>query len=100
MEVGQAYGCRTVGVVSPGGSKQGADTLSPHDDARLAMSDSVTPSPRRGAHLNVLVVTNMYPTANAPAAGIFVHEHVRSIVARGVAVEVCAIDGGRARSST
>ena len=39
----------------------------------------------------VLVVTNMYPTAERPHLGIFVAEHVRALEALGVDVDVFAV---------
>ncbi len=48
--------------------------------------------------MKVLIVTNMYPSADAPAAGIFVYDHVRALVEQGVDVEVFAVNGRRARS--
>jgi glycosyltransferase involved in cell wall biosynthesis len=49
--------------------------------------------------MKILVVTNMYPTPDAPAAGIFVREHVDALVARGVDVEVLAVHGRHGRAS-
>jgi glycosyltransferase involved in cell wall biosynthesis len=43
--------------------------------------------------LRVLVLTNMFPTADRPMAGIFVADQVRSLRARGIAVEVLFVDG-------
>ena len=43
--------------------------------------------------LRVLMLTNMYPTADRPMAGIFVAEQVRSLRARGVDLEVLFVDG-------
>lgn len=41
----------------------------------------------------------MYPTADAPAFGIFVDEHVRALAELGVEVEVFFVNGRRARSA-
>ncbi len=43
--------------------------------------------------MNVLLLTNMYPTAEAPWYGVFVREQAESLRALGVGVEVCFIDG-------
>lgn len=48
--------------------------------------------------MKVLVVTNMYPTPQAPSLGIFVREHVTALEAQGVEVEVFFVDGRRRRS--
>jgi glycosyltransferase involved in cell wall biosynthesis len=43
--------------------------------------------------MQVLVVTNMYPTARNPVLGIFVKQQVDSLRARGVDVDVLFVDG-------
>jgi glycosyltransferase involved in cell wall biosynthesis len=45
--------------------------------------------------LNVLVLTNMYPTESTPHWGAFVREQVESLRRLGVTVDVLAIDGPR-----
>jgi teichuronic acid biosynthesis glycosyltransferase TuaC len=47
--------------------------------------------------MRVLIVTNMFPTADAPSAGIFVDEHVRALASLGVDPEVFFVNGGRSR---
>jgi glycosyltransferase involved in cell wall biosynthesis len=42
--------------------------------------------------MNVLVVTNMYPTAGSPAVGTFVYDQVASLRAAGVHVDVLHMD--------
>lgn len=49
--------------------------------------------------MRILIVTNMYPTPDAPAAGIFVREHVEALIERGVDVDVFAVHGRHGRSS-
>ena len=51
-----------------------------------------------GAGLRVLVLTNMYPTAEEPEFGCFVKDQVDDLRALGVAVDVLSFDG-RARRS-
>jgi teichuronic acid biosynthesis glycosyltransferase TuaC len=48
--------------------------------------------------MRVLIVTNMYPTANAPSFGIFVQDHVRALTNLGVDLEVFFVNGREARS--
>jgi Glycosyl transferases group 1/Glycosyltransferase Family 4 len=43
--------------------------------------------------VNVLVVTNMYPTEREPWSGVFVAEQVEDLRALGVEVSVCSFDG-------
>jgi teichuronic acid biosynthesis glycosyltransferase TuaC len=43
--------------------------------------------------MRVLVLTNMYPTAEAPASGTFVQEQVESLRKEGVDVDVLLVDG-------
>ncbi len=43
--------------------------------------------------MRVLVVTNMYPTTERPAFGVFVREQVESLRRKGVQVDVLFIDG-------
>ncbi len=45
--------------------------------------------------MRVLIVTNMYPTPEKPAAGTFVKEQVDSLVKEGVEVDVLCVDGSR-----
>lgn len=45
--------------------------------------------------MRVLVLTAMYPSADKPAAGIFVKQQVDSLVAAGIEVEVLAFEGLR-----
>ena len=47
--------------------------------------------------MRLLVVTNMYPRAEDPSFGSFVHEQVESLKAAGVAVDVYFIRGYRGR---
>jgi teichuronic acid biosynthesis glycosyltransferase TuaC len=42
--------------------------------------------------MRVLVVTNMFPTAERPHHGIFVRDHVDALVAAGAEVDVFAVD--------
>src|SRR4051794_20910469 len=42
--------------------------------------------------INILVVTNMWPTATQPHRGIFVQEHVEALRAAGAHVDVFATD--------
>lgn len=44
--------------------------------------------------MRVLVVTNMWPSAATPMAGIFVAEQAASLQRRGIQVDVLFIDGG------
>jgi teichuronic acid biosynthesis glycosyltransferase TuaC len=53
------------------------------------------PSPTVHRPLSILVVTNMFPTAAAPMAGIFVSEQVESLRGRGLVLDVLAVDGER-----
>lgn len=48
--------------------------------------------------MRILVVTNMYPTADAPAAGLFVHDHVRALEQQGLTVDVVAVHGRHSRA--
>jgi teichuronic acid biosynthesis glycosyltransferase TuaC len=43
--------------------------------------------------VNVLVVTNMYPTESNPWSGVFVAEQVEDLRALGVEITVCPFDG-------
>ncbi len=43
--------------------------------------------------MRALVVSNMWPTASEPSAGIFVKEQVDDLVAEGVEVDVVSFDG-------
>lgn len=43
--------------------------------------------------MNVLVVTNMYPTESEPWSGVFVAEQVEDLRALGVEVSVCSFQG-------
>ena len=43
--------------------------------------------------LKVLVVTNMYPTTEAPWAGVFVAEQVEDLRALGLDIDVFSFDG-------
>lgn len=45
--------------------------------------------------MNVLVLTNMYPTGAAPGDGAFVQEQVESLRALGLSIEVLTIEGQR-----
>ncbi len=45
--------------------------------------------------MRVLVLTNMYPTAEAPASGTFVQEQVESLRKQGVDVDVLFVNGFR-----
>jgi teichuronic acid biosynthesis glycosyltransferase TuaC len=45
--------------------------------------------------MKILVVTNMYPSADAPTLGTFVQEQVESLRRQGVEVDVFFIDGPR-----
>ncbi len=47
--------------------------------------------------MKVLVVTNMYPTPEQPAFGIFVQEQVRSLREAGVEVDVLFVNGRKSR---
>lgn len=47
--------------------------------------------------MRILVVTNMYPTPDMPAFGIFVHEQVESLRRKGVDVDVFFVNGRRYR---
>ncbi len=47
--------------------------------------------------VNVLVVTNMYPTEQNPAYGIFVKEQVESLRKEGVLIDVFFINGRESR---
>lgn len=47
--------------------------------------------------VNVLVLTNMYPSPEKPHFGIFVAEQVEDLRRAGVEVDVCAFDGTRDR---
>jgi glycosyltransferase involved in cell wall biosynthesis len=49
--------------------------------------------------LRVLVVTNMYPTVNDPAYGVFIATQVRSIIDMGLSVEVEFVDGRRGKKA-
>lgn len=49
--------------------------------------------------MNVLVVTNMYPTPGAPAFGTFVADQVAAVQRAGVAADVLFVDGRRNRSA-
>jgi glycosyltransferase involved in cell wall biosynthesis len=46
-----------------------------------------------GTPINVLMVTNMYPSAEDPAYGVFVQDHVEALTSAGLQVEVMFIDG-------
>ena len=46
----------------------------------------------------VLVVTNMYPTADAPGRGVFVRAQVHGLETAGVETRVVHLDGRRAKS--
>ncbi len=48
--------------------------------------------------MKILLVTNMYPTTDAPAAGLFVYDHVRALERRGLAVDVVAVHGRQSRT--
>ena len=45
--------------------------------------------------MRVLVVTNMYPTKDKPAYGIFVQEQVEALRKEGVEIDVFFVDGSR-----
>ena len=47
--------------------------------------------------MNVLVVTNMWPTAAEPSFGCFVAEQVEDLRSLGLHVDVIAFDGRRDR---
>jgi glycosyltransferase involved in cell wall biosynthesis len=48
--------------------------------------------------MRTLLVTNMYPNAAAPYYGIFVRDHVQSVAALGVDLEVFFVNGKQSRS--
>ncbi len=54
---------------------------------------------RGSAKRRVLVVTNMYPDAQNPDFGTFVHEQVSGLRARGVEVDVLVVGGKRRKLS-
>ncbi len=47
--------------------------------------------------MRALVVTNMYPTAEEPAYGTFIHTQVEFLRANGVEVDVCFINGRKSK---
>jgi teichuronic acid biosynthesis glycosyltransferase TuaC len=49
--------------------------------------------------MRVLVVTNMYPSEQKPAFGVFVHEQVESLRRKGLAVDVLFVDGQESRQN-
>ncbi|PKO24160.1 MAG: hypothetical protein CVU38_00290 [Chloroflexi bacterium HGW-Chloroflexi-1] len=53
----------------------------------------VTPIAVQVAPLRVLVVTNMFPTADRPVMGSFVAEQVASLRCRGLVLDVLFVDG-------
>jgi glycosyltransferase involved in cell wall biosynthesis len=51
----------------------------------------------RGGGMKVLVVTNMYPTQDKPAFGVFVQEQVEALRKEGVEIDVLFVDGSRSK---
>ncbi len=51
------------------------------------------PDDVQAAALRVLVITNMYPTADRPTLGTFVAEQVASLQQRGLSLDVLFVDG-------
>ena len=51
----------------------------------------------QGPDVNVLVVTNMYPTSQNRAYGIFVKEQVESLRKEGVSIDVFFVNGKESR---
>ena len=47
--------------------------------------------------MKVLVVTNMYPTRDKPAYGVFVQEQVEALRKEGVEIDVFFVDGSRSK---
>jgi len=50
--------------------------------------------------MRILAVTNMYPTADSPGRGVFVHEQIQSLNAVGVDAQVLFIDRRREGPAT
>jgi teichuronic acid biosynthesis glycosyltransferase TuaC len=50
---------------------------------------------KRNTGMKVLVLTNMYPTAEKPSWGIFVKEQVEALRKEGVEVDVFLVDGSK-----
>lgn len=40
--------------------------------------------------MRILTITNLFPSSNAPTAGVFIRERIKAVVARGAAVRVIA----------
>lgn len=47
--------------------------------------------------MNVLLVTNMYPTQDLPAFGTFVHDQVQALCKTGIEIDVLFINGRKSR---
>src|SRR6266576_918838 len=45
--------------------------------------------------MRILAVTNLYPSAEAPASGVFIEQQIKGLVANGVNVRVLLIDRRR-----
>jgi teichuronic acid biosynthesis glycosyltransferase TuaC len=60
---------------------------------------NANPTEGLSKQLHVLVVTNMYPDAQHPDAGTFVHEQVSGLRARGLDIDVLVVGGKRDKLS-
>lgn len=59
---------------------------------------SSAPAERIAPRMNVLVVTNAYPTVDQPSRGVFVRTQIESLREAGVGIQVEAIRGDRRRA--
>ena len=60
----------------------------------MPTTSSAKPSPEVASWLHAVVVTNIYPTPATPTAGTFIADHVSSVRAAGVRVDVLHVPRG------